>query len=764
MLYPLITRTKQWWHPKAGNLLSAVYLAIFVYKITVLDAYLYTIPAIITILGIGLFGYFFNDFSDLKSDLLVNKPNMVQKLRPQQRVLLLVGFLFMALTPWIYLPFDQVSCWLLIAEFVLLLAYALPPIRLKEKGFLALVTDALYAYAIPFTLAFHTFNLFKNESIDWLYYFSVFVWQFAVGLVNILIHQLEDYENDVQTQTRTWVITIGKVKAKKYLLYVFIPLMLISFLAFCSITSLLVWSFYFGFPIALLLVKYIIIFKSQNFSKLIASKAINNLQQINVHFHYFMPYYHLVLLVFLDVKFIGLLVCHAFLFNTQKIYWWGKEVIYNCFLKYIIVDFPSKTLNYSIYYFRIWVLRETKQQARRAFFEEYQSQQIDNNKKRSQPNVVFVSSNEQKYTETFIAQHQLALEEAGYYIHRFFGGYLPTHEQKKGHLLSNNQTIVQYYQWKAAFFGFEKEYYLKKRIINYLKNNAIELVVAEFGQSGAEMVSLCKEAQVPLMVTFYGYDAHHQKVIQNYEQKYNQLFQYASAIVGVSTDIVSKLASLGAPQHKLIYLPCMINLDLFDYSDHSKNEMIFLAVGRFSETKSPHLTLLAFNEVVKTIPQAQLIFIGKDGGGELFESCVILAKALNIDDKVVFKGVCTPIEVRNEMRKARVFVQHSLTTPIHGDKEGTPVAIMEAMLMGLPVISTKHAGILDIIQSGKNGFLVDEFDYLNMSKLMIEVAQNDHLVASVGSNASDSILTNSLLVNNKLLFLELVNKCISNNE
>jgi hypothetical protein len=47
---------------------------------------------------------------------------------------------------------------------------------------------------------------------------------------------------------------------------------------------------------------------------------------------------------------------------------------------------------------------------------------------------------------------------------------------------------------------------------------------------------------------------------------------------------------------------------------------------------------------------------------------------------------------------------------------------------------------------------------------MVEVAQNDHLVASVGSNASISILTNSLLVNNKLLFLELVNKCISNNE
>ena len=55
-------------------------------------------------------------------------------------------------------------------------------------------------------------------------------------------------------------------------------------------------------------------------------------------------------------------------------------------------------------------------------------------------------------------------------------------------------------------------------------------------------------------------------------------------------------------------------------------------------------------------------------------------------------------EVREAMLSATVLVQHSVTTPITGDKEGTPVGIMEAMLLGLPIVATKHAGIAEMIE------------------------------------------------------------------
>lgn len=764
MLYPIITRTKQWWQPKAGNLLSAVYLAIFVYNITFSQGYLYFIPSIVTILGIGLFGYFFNDYTDLESDLKVNKSNMLQKLQPTQRFFLLFGALFLALFPWLFLPHDDFSIFLLAAEFSLLLAYAVPPIRLKEKGFIALLADALYAYAIPFTLAFHTFHCIANTSIELSQYGFIFAWQLMVGLVNILIHQLEDFENDIQTQTKTWVIYLGKNKSKKILFFIIFPLMLLSFLLFCVQLSSQVWVYYFIFPQALILFKFIRIFSKKKYADFVTSKSTGDLQQVNVHFHYFMPYYHLALLVFVNQNYIGLLIGHFLLFNFSEIYWWIKEVIYRCFLKYWIIEIPSKVVNYSIYCFRIFILRETKQEARREFFEAYQQKKTNQHLKKTQPNVVLVSANDSKYTETFIAQHEKALLDSGHYVHRFFGGYLPTHEQKKGHFISNNPTVLKFYEWITVFFGFEKDHYLKKEIINYLKYNNIDLVIAEFGQSGAEMSALCEAAKIPIIVIFYGYDAHHQKVKDHYNVKYESLFTYASAVIGVSKDIVETLENLGAPKQKLVYLPCMFDSDRFTYSDHSSNEYRFLAVGRFSETKSPHLTILAFHEVLKKLPHARLIYIGKDGGGELFESCIILAKALQIDHQIDFKGICTPDEVREEMKKARIFVQHSLTTPIHGDKEGTPVAIMEAMASGLPVIATKHAGILDLIQSGSNGYLVEEYDYLQMAEKMIELIQNEALIASIGLKASESIQSNDLLLHNKAYFLEQVNNCKLKNE
>ena len=60
------------------------------------------------------------------------------------------------------------------------------------------------------------------------------------------------------------------------------------------------------------------------------------------------------------------------------------------------------------------------------------------------------------------------------------------------------------------------------------------------------------------------------------------------------------------------------------------------------------------------------------------------------------KGIVSHEEVALLMQESRVFVQHSLV-PSSGDTEGTPVAILEAGAAGLPVVSTKHAGISEVV-------------------------------------------------------------------
>ncbi|MGE0636389.1 MAG: glycosyltransferase family 4 protein [Bacteroidia bacterium] len=422
----------------------------------------------------------------------------------------------------------------------------------------------------------------------------------------------------------------------------------------------------------------------------------------------------------------------------------------------IIRPVLSKIINYGVYYFRRFVLFESVEKAKREHYNDYSRNERRKEKMRTLINIAVVNRNRNKYSETFIDLKIKGLKNAGYYVHQLYGGYFPTSEFYENQLLTDNLIIQKFIDFWEIFWNKGNNYYLKKAFRNYLKRNRVKIVFAEFGTCGVEVFEDCKKAGIPLIVTFRGYDIHHKEFFEINRERYKEMFTYCSKVICVSNDILNKINSIYSINDRLMYLPSLIDLNLFAFTDHSKNSSVFLYVGRFAETKSPHLVILSFYETLKHVPEARLVMIGKDGGGELFEACHILAKALNIQDKIEFKGVQTPQQVYEEMKKARVFVQHSLTTPINGDKEGTPVSVREAMACGLPVVATKHAGIIEIIEHNKTGVLVEEYDYLSMAKEMVRVCRNDILVFSIGENASESIHKNNLIKNNiKILAAEI---------
>src|SRR5262249_46852250 len=84
------------------------------------------------------------------------------------------------------------------------------------------------------------------------------------------------------------------------------------------------------------------------------------------------------------------------------------------------------------------------------------------------------------------------------------------------------------------------------------------------------------------------------------------------------------------------------------------------------------------------------------------------------------------------MKKTHIFLQHSVVCPVTGDEEGVPVAILEAMASGLPVVSTLHAGIPEAVLDGETGFLVPEGDTQAMSKRILELAKDQRLREELG--------------------------------
>ena len=89
--------------------------------------------------------------------------------------------------------------------------------------------------------------------------------------------------------------------------------------------------------------------------------------------------------------------------------------------------------------------------------------------------------------------------------------------------------------------------------------------------------------------------------------------------------------------------------------------------------------------------------------------------------------------------KADIFSLPSIT--VNGDKEGIPGTVVEAMASGLPVVSSYHAGIPEIIESGKEGILIKEGDIEAMARAFADLINDVSLRRELGQAAAKRATT-----------------------
>lgn len=264
-----------------------------------------------------------------------------------------------------------------------------------------------------------------------------------------------------------------------------------------------------------------------------------------------------------------------------------------------------------------------------------------------------------------------------------------------------------------------------------------EVTLAEFATVGAGLVRPCRIAKVPLVVHFHGYDAYDRKTLEKYQKEYQEMFLSAAAFVVVSKAMCEEVVRVGAPREKVHLNSCGVDVLRFDSTDAGSNPPHFLAMGRFIEKKAHFLTILAFERALR---QCHDIRLSLAGDGPLLDSCKQLVRALRLEEVVDFVGVVGHDRVPTLMRSFRGFVQHSVTAP-SGDSEGNPVAVMEAGASGLPVVSTKHAGISDTVAHGETGLLSAEMDIDSMANHIALLARDPGLASTLGENARVRIQT-----------------------
>lgn len=179
-------------------------------------------------------------------------------------------------------------------------------------------------------------------------------------------------------------------------------------------------------------------------------------------------------------------------------------------------------------------------------------------------------------------------------------------------------------------------------------------------------------------------------------------------------------------QKNSIIIPNPINSDFINDVYTGKRNNNIVSVGRLTSQKNHKNLIQAFCQLNKKYNEYELHIYGD---GELKEELEKQIKESNIEDKVFLEGNVD--NIKTHIYNAKMFVLSS-------DYEGMPNALMEAMALGIPCISTDCpcGGPSFLIKNGENGILVNVNDIDALEKAMTDLIEDNSKAKKIGLNAS----------------------------
>lgn len=210
------------------------------------------------------------------------------------------------------------------------------------------------------------------------------------------------------------------------------------------------------------------------------------------------------------------------------------------------------------------------------------------------------------------------------------------------------------------------------------------------------------------MTTLHGYDMS-RALEQEGSDLYDRLFAESDLLLPISEYWKDRLETMGCPPEKVKVQRMGVDLAQFPFlprhvPEHGPREL--LSVARLTEKKGLEYALRAVARALESEPRIRYSIAGD---GELRGDLEALATKLGIQHAVRFLGGVSSTRVRDLMAKSHVLLAPSVTAR-DGNKEGLPVVLMESMASGLPVVSTHHSGIPELVEDGVTGLLVAERD------------------------------------------------------
>lgn len=223
---------------------------------------------------------------------------------------------------------------------------------------------------------------------------------------------------------------------------------------------------------------------------------------------------------------------------------------------------------------------------------------------------------------------------------------------------------------------------------------------------------------------------------------YDHLFEHGDRILAISHYARNRLIELGCPPDRVFVHRMGVDCARFSPAHRSRrNEDVvrLLSVCRLTEKKGIEYAIRAVANVADEMGGSRKLQYTIIGDGPLFDSLRALTKQLDAEGTIHFMGSKTQDEVAAALHESDLLLAPSVTA-VDGDVEGIPVVLMEAMAAGVPVISTRHAAIPELVEDQKTGLLVEERDVDALVECIKLLCKDDAQRNSLGKNARDFVV------------------------
>ncbi|NQY05903.1 MAG: glycosyltransferase family 4 protein [Flavobacteriaceae bacterium] len=238
---------------------------------------------------------------------------------------------------------------------------------------------------------------------------------------------------------------------------------------------------------------------------------------------------------------------------------------------------------------------------------------------------------------------------------------------------------------------------------------------------------LCIRFKVPYIPILRGGDLPNR--LAKSPKKCNTIFDNALMSIAPSEYLNSAFKEAGYT--KVMFIPNNIEVDLYEYKEREGIKPNLLWVRSFRDIYNPTLAIEVLQLLKENYPEAKLCMIGPQAD-KSFEETKSLATKYDLLDSIEFTGMLTKEAWREKSVSSSIFIN---TTNF----DNTPISLIEAMALGLPVVSTNVGGIPFLISDQKDGILVKKSDALEMKQAIIELIDNPKRANKIALNARNKV-------------------------